>query len=533
MRRFAVLFLLLVLGILSFYSYHKYRQHPPETSLVELRRNVYIITASGLRAGHLSSYLYQPIQTPAMDFLAYDGIRFTNAYTSSTDSLAAHLSLLTGIYPIHEPVKQTYEYLLDFTKRGYPKNLTILPEVLSRRGYRTATFLSDPELRYPGFFGIFFHQAFTGDGVVYPWQASYSPATSCKLARDWIKENREKPHFLLLNFDEPSFPFQPPAPYDRQYAKYPYDGEAAGVDEQVGLFVNLLKETGLYQKSIVILTSPYGESLEGESRYSSPHNAVIQVPLIITAPGLLPRHENYDAQVSIVDIVPTILKLLEYSTGTNFDGISLFEKGQQKQISHEYIYGIVPYPELLNFAPTCFVRGKGYIYVSGRNEDVISHHNYEITESQRNERLQNGRNLLKNAGWKPGANLSVDLETDPGLLLEQALHLARDQKPEIAMDLLSSFTEDVPRNSYLNSLLGSLAGASDDQESELSYFKAAAENSPTLRPLPALAVGVVVLGLAMTVSAGVWIAGVGRGLTGNLVPIKDPTLPLSLAHEVQ
>jgi hypothetical protein len=32
---------------------------------------------------------------------------------------------------------------------------------------------------------------------------------------------------------------------------------------------------------------------------------------------------------------------------------------------------------------------------------------------------------------------------------------------------------------------------------------------------------------------GVWIAGVGRGLTGNLIPTKDPTLPLSLAHEVQ
>src|SRR5687768_4767495 len=111
MRRLALALLLLILALLSLHSYQQYRSKPsPQASTVASPRNLYVITASGLRAKHLSSYLYQSIQTPAMDFLAYDGVRFINAFTPSTEALTSHLSLLTGIYPFHEPVKQTSDY---------------------------------------------------------------------------------------------------------------------------------------------------------------------------------------------------------------------------------------------------------------------------------------------------------------------------------------------------------------------------------------------------------------------------------------
>src|SRR5262245_53463401 len=142
MRRLAVIFLFLIVAILSFYSYRNYSGNPIQTPESNQKRNVYLITASGLRGSHLSSYLYQSIQTPAIDFLAYDGIRFTHAFTDSTESLIAHLSLLTGDFPNQQSVKQTYEYLLDLSKQNLPKQLTILPELLAKQGYRTAAFLS-------------------------------------------------------------------------------------------------------------------------------------------------------------------------------------------------------------------------------------------------------------------------------------------------------------------------------------------------------------------------------------------------------
>ena len=90
-------------------------------------RNIYMITATGLRADHLSSYLYQPIQTPGLDYLAYDGIRFTKAFSTSTDSLPAHQSMLTGLYPTRKPLLQMFEYFQTFTSESLPEIKTAIP----------------------------------------------------------------------------------------------------------------------------------------------------------------------------------------------------------------------------------------------------------------------------------------------------------------------------------------------------------------------------------------------------------------------
>src|SRR5688572_4786009 len=149
MRKLALILLVLIVALLGFFSYTAVRNSiDPGPGRDAQLRNVYIITASGLRAERLSSYLYQPIQTPAMDYLAFDGIRFTQAYTPSTESLTAHLSLLTGMYPFHEPLRQATDHLLDQGRHGLPENLVTLADLLTKKGYRTAAFLADPELRF-------------------------------------------------------------------------------------------------------------------------------------------------------------------------------------------------------------------------------------------------------------------------------------------------------------------------------------------------------------------------------------------------
>jgi arylsulfatase A-like enzyme/Flp pilus assembly protein TadD len=488
MRRLALLLFVVILGFLSVYSYQKYlhqRKQPTTTNQTSLPRNVYIITASGLRADHLSSYLYQPIQTPAIDFLAYDGVRFTNAYTTSTESLTAHLSLLTGIYPFHEPIKKTTDYLLDLGERAVPKNLSTLPEILTGKGYRTAAFLADPELRFPAFFGNIFHRTFTGDEILYPWQTAYSTTGACKLAREWIQENRATPHFLLLNFHEPTFPFEPPAPYNRQYAKYPYDGEIAGLDEQIGLFVDLIKELGLFQRSIIILTSPYGETLEENSRYAFPRNAVLHIPLLIAAPGLLPRQEKYDAQVSLIDLVPTILKLLEQTIESPRDGLPLFREDKQ-QVSREFVLGTIPFGRLLGFRPEYFVRTGEFLYVNGPQETVIPHNSRPLSEAGMAEKIKKGRDILQKEGLQTVWATEANLETEPALLLEKVIELARQKRPEIGLDLLQLFAEQFPQSPYKEMLTGMLFSASGDQEAALVALRKAVQLAPN-RPLPFLA----------------------------------------------
>src|ERR1700674_2210682 len=61
--------------------------------------DVFLVTIDTLRADHVHCYGYGPIQTPALDTLAKDGIRFTQAFTPSPITNTSHTSILTGLLP--------------------------------------------------------------------------------------------------------------------------------------------------------------------------------------------------------------------------------------------------------------------------------------------------------------------------------------------------------------------------------------------------------------------------------------------------
>ncbi len=479
MRRLAALFLALIIVALSFYSLRQYRNQQSGTAGVPVMpRNVYLITASGLRAGHLSSYLYKPIQTPAMDFLAYDGIRFTNAITPSTESLTSHLSLFTGLYPFHEPAKQTMEYLLDLGKKNLPKNLVTLPQILEAKGYRTTAVVADPELRSPVFLSKLFNEVYAGDRFLHPWETGYSPGIACKIAREWVRSNQTRRHFLFLNFHEPTQPFNPPDPYKSQYRQYPYDGEVAGLDEQIGLFINSLKDLGLFQRSIIILTAPYGESLAEASRFSSPDGPTLHVPLMIVAPNLLPRHQNYEAQVSLVDLLPTVLTLLEEPRQNRMDGVSLLIKGENRQIDREFVFGMIPYGRMIGTTAEYFVRNNVFLYRSGRKEDASPNSTaHKATEAETAEWTQEGRRLLKQEGIRMPPGIQNLTTANAVLDLEKAIQLARQKQPDAAIDVLNALP--APAASGMMPLLGSLYAARGDPENALNYLRQAANISAT------------------------------------------------------
>jgi arylsulfatase A-like enzyme len=431
MRRIALFLLVLICALLLFYSLHNHvsrsKTVAPNTTDP---KNVYIITASGLRAEHLSSYLYQPIQTPAIDFLAYDGVRFTNAYTTSTESLTAHLSLLTGLYPVQKQILECTNSL--YANEDYPE-LTTLPDLLTGAGYKTAIFAADPELRFPEFFHDHFQHVSTGAELLPPWKSAYSSTEVLGLAHEWILHNRTNPHFLLLNFDQPAFPFQPPAPYREQYANHPYDGEIAALDEQIGLFVNFLRKEQLFQKSVIVFTSPYGETLPGQSRYTSPHRSNLHVPLMIVAPGLLPRNELYDSLVGLMDVMPTILELLEFSERPQMDGLSLFQKGERTEISRDSIPGIVPYSKLVGLPSEYFIQSNHFLYVTG-SEEVTPHRSFRFSDEEKTKWMENARTLLRKYGIQ--SQKIPSFEVHPALLLESAIHLVRQNRPDEALQQL-------------------------------------------------------------------------------------------------
>ncbi len=329
------------------------RTEKPQTS----PRNVYLITVTGLCSSHLSSYLYQHSQTPAIDFLAYDGVRFLNAFSPAVRSLSAHLSILAGLYPFHK------NFGSDCALSGPTVSTFLQNSAFSETGYRKAAFVADPELRVPVFLTGSFDDAAAGDRMLPPWKESYTNAVVCRRAKEWVLQHRGVPQFVLLNFNEPTEPFLPPAPYDKYYRAHPYDGEIAAVDEQIGLFVQSLKTSGLFQNSIVVLTSPYG-ACPAEDAAGSKVEEQIHVPLMIAAPGILPRHQEYEQQVSLVDIAPTILELLEMPVKPVFDGLPLFEKGSARQVEREAVFGEFSSPFWFGPPDAYYARTRGSLWLT-------------------------------------------------------------------------------------------------------------------------------------------------------------------------
>src|SRR5437899_11622477 len=94
------------------------------------RRDVFLITIDTLRSDHVHGYGYERIETPAMDQLAKQGIRFTQAFTPSPITNTSHVSILTGLLPDSHGVS-------DF---GIPLAVKhhILTSIYENKLYRTA-----------------------------------------------------------------------------------------------------------------------------------------------------------------------------------------------------------------------------------------------------------------------------------------------------------------------------------------------------------------------------------------------------------
>ncbi|MEX0613085.1 MAG: sulfatase-like hydrolase/transferase, partial [Pirellulales bacterium] len=97
--------------------------------------NVVIITTDTTRADHIGCYGNQSVETPVIDGLARGGILFSQAVTPSPNTMPAHSSLLTGLYPFRHGVRANGTFRLD-------SKVTTLAERLKAKGYRTGAVIS-------------------------------------------------------------------------------------------------------------------------------------------------------------------------------------------------------------------------------------------------------------------------------------------------------------------------------------------------------------------------------------------------------
>ncbi|HJR61100.1 MAG TPA: sulfatase-like hydrolase/transferase [Vicinamibacterales bacterium] len=273
---------------------------------------IILISIDTLRADRLPAYGYTGTRTPAIDRLAGDGVLFEQAYSHSPQTLPAHTSMLTGKLPFEHGVRDNIGFSVKPGER-------VLQQALRDRGYVTGAFVSAHVLRHEvGLAQGFDHY----DDELPPaspskplGQVQRAGLDTWRAAERWLTARTSPRFFLFFHIYEPHRPYSPPS---HLTASNPYDGEVEHADEIVGALLEHLTRTDLYDRSTIVLLSDHGEGLgdHGEDEHGIfLYRETIRVPLIVKLPGSREGGRRVASAVQHVDLVPTILELLDGAAG--------------------------------------------------------------------------------------------------------------------------------------------------------------------------------------------------------------------------
>jgi len=327
------------------------------------RPNILLIVMDTQRADNLSCYGYSKETTPNIDRIAKDGAVFLNNITPGVWTLPSHASLFTGRYVSGHGADAHCEYLM--------AEFPTMAEVLRELGYHTVGFSNNGWVsRRTGVARGFEEFYLIGRGArgrrVVEWfyvaeevpeeEGDRGSLKTVNAAMAWLdsKWDRRRPFFMFINFIEPHGPYWPPEPFRSKFLppnvseeelrrlpklrstvecvdvrvealklsereweleKALYDGCTATVDDRVGRLYSYLREEGLLDDTLLIITSDHGD-VQGEHEPHVEHHLcayeeLVRVPLIMRYTDAIPRGIRVRWLSQTLDIFPTILDLLE------------------------------------------------------------------------------------------------------------------------------------------------------------------------------------------------------------------------------
>jgi arylsulfatase A-like enzyme/Tfp pilus assembly protein PilF len=375
---------------------------------------VVLISIDTLRSDHLPAYGYTGIATPFIDRFRSQAILYEHAYTPCPMTLPAHVTELTGMLPFEHGVRNNVGFTFD--GGVHPS----LPRLLKQHGYATGAAVSSYVLRSDTGLGTLFdYYEDSTDPRPGTAAVNYRRAgdKTAAVAERWISAHRAEPFFFFLHIYEPHFPYDPPEPFLSRYGRT-YDGAIASADPIIGSFLDHLRELGVYDRAIVVLTGDHGEGLgdHGEEQHSILlYREALQVPLMLKLPGSLDAGRAVGTPAQLSDIVPTITSLLGIATPQPVSGTSLLDLGEPREAGR-VIYGETLYPRLqLGWSDLHSVLDAHYQYISGpRPElydlvaDPAERHDLIASDAQVAAHMASELRRFPQGNTKPSA---VDAET--------------------------------------------------------------------------------------------------------------------------
>ncbi len=325
------------------------------------RPDLLLITVDTLRADRLGCYGAPGDPSPTIDSLAQEALLFEAAGTTIPRTTQAFASLFTGRHPSEHGVLEIGEYLT--------LDAITLAEQLLAAGYATAGVSSN--LLAGSFQGL--HQGFerfvdatdlqrhheaTAEEGVFHAQSVTAMGLDCLRGLD-----SDRPRFLWVHYTDPHFPYDPPTgpgadadaltgrafyrelrSFDPKSATIQfdlngrsgalsdtlsrlYDREIRHTDAMIGLLLDGWRAATEETPNIVVFTADHGESL-GEHGYFYEHGDFVYepsvwIPLLFRLPGGDGAGGRIETPVSIVDIAPTVLRLLRVNPLPDGSGADL------------------------------------------------------------------------------------------------------------------------------------------------------------------------------------------------------------------
>jgi len=353
---------------------------------------IILISIDTLRADRLPAYGYDAVSTPAIDALRADSILYRWAFTHVPLTLPAHASLLTGLYPPEHGVRDNAGYRLESDTLPY------LPKILKRQGYSTGGAISAFVLR--GTAGLDAGFDFYDDRLLVSSKALLSDLqrdgfATWEVARQWLQSVSTEPFFLFFHIYEPHAPHDPPEPYASRY-RSPYDGEVAMSDAIVGELLDELRRLDLYDRSVILLLSDHGEGLNDHGDYEHGlllYREVLQIPLLLKLPDSQLGGTAVKRPVALIDVLPTILELLDLEAPAGLAGRSLL--GKDADGEERAIYAETFFPRFhFSWSELFSVILHPFLYIEGPDPEL---YDLERDPAQRHNILREQRRALGEA----------------------------------------------------------------------------------------------------------------------------------------
>ncbi len=379
--------------------------------------DVFLVTIDTLRADHVGCYGYKQIETPALDSLAADGVRFTHAFTHSPITNTSHTSILTGLLP-------SLHGVTDFGVPLAPQHVT-WAEMLKKKGYQTGAFIGavilDSNTLAPGLDrGFDFYDNFPAktESKERFGRVERRGMEVVQHAEGWLAKHPTGPRFVWVHLFDPHDPYEPPPPYSEKY-KNLYDGEIAYADSALGNFVNFLKKTGAYPNAIIVVVGDHGEGLgeHGEETHGLfLYDSTLHVPMILKMPGTKDHGIVVDAHVRTTDILPTILALTNTPAPPELSGESMIPLIENQASSHDLL-AETDYPLRFGWAPLKALRAGDVKLIEAPRPELydLKSDPGELKNLYAADNAQTQSMLTELAKWKAKAGIDVSAKPGPAL----------------------------------------------------------------------------------------------------------------------